>query len=138
MGHQAPTAPGPFAPSAEAFRRGLGETCFVDGHTVKIEYRWAENRYEQLPALAADLVSRKVDAIIASGGSVSALAAKTATATIPIVFSFGADPTKVGLVSSPARPEGNVTGDTLFSNELIDGDYASNVIAEELRRRRDL
>lgn len=112
------TAQGPFAPSAEAFRRGLSETGFVDGHSVKIEYRWAENRYEQLPALAADLVSRKVDAIMASGGSVSALAAKTATATIPIVFSFGADPTKVGLVSSLARPEGNVTGNTLFSNEL--------------------
>jgi putative ABC transport system substrate-binding protein len=96
----------------------LSETGFVDGHSVKIEYRWAENRYEQLPALAADLVSRKVDAIMASGGSVSALAAKTATATIPIVFSFGADPTKVGLVSSLARPEGNVTGNTLFSNEL--------------------
>jgi putative ABC transport system substrate-binding protein len=103
------TAPGPFAPSAEAFRLGLSETGFVDGRTVKIEYRWAENRYEQLPALAADLVSRKVDAIMASGGSVSALAAKTATATIPIVFSFGADPTKVGLVSSLARPEGSST-----------------------------
>jgi putative ABC transport system substrate-binding protein len=112
------TAPGPFALSAEAFRLGLSETGFVDGHTVKIEYRWAENRYEQLPALAADLVSRKVDAIMASGGSVSALAAKAATATIPIVFSFGADPTKVGLVSNLARPEGNVTGNTLFSNVL--------------------
>ena len=80
----------PFAIAVEAFRRGLSETGFVDGHSVKIEYRWAENRYAQLPALAADLVSRKVDAIVASGGSASALAAKTATATIPIVFAFGA------------------------------------------------
>src|ERR1700752_587491 len=87
-----------FAAAAEAFRRGMGETGFVDGHSVKIEYRWAENRYAQLPAPAADLVNRKVDAIVASGGSVSALAAQKATATIPIVFAFGADPIKVGLV----------------------------------------
>jgi putative tryptophan/tyrosine transport system substrate-binding protein len=112
------TAAEPFASSAEAFRRGLSETGFVDGHNVKIEYRWAENHYERLPALADDLVSRKVDAIVASGGSVSALAAQKATATIPIVFSFGADPIKVGLVPSLNRPGGNVTGITIFSNVL--------------------
>jgi putative ABC transport system substrate-binding protein len=112
------TASEPFARVSEAFRRGLSETGFVEGRSVKIEYRWAENRYAQLPALAADLVSRKVDAIFASGGSVSALAAKTATATIPIVFSFGADPIKVGLVPSLNRPGGNVTGVTTFSNVL--------------------
>jgi putative ABC transport system substrate-binding protein len=107
-----------WAKAVVAFRRGLSETGFVDGHSVKIEYRWAENRYAQLPALAADLVSRKVDAIFTTGGSVVTLAAKTATATIPIVFTFGADPIKAGLVPNLNRPGGNVTGNTLFSNEL--------------------
>jgi len=102
----------------EAARRGLRETGFVDGHNVKIEYRWAENRYGQLPALAADLVSRKVDVIVANSQSAAGLAAKMATATIPIVFRFGADPIKVGLVPSLDRPGGNVTGVTTFSIEL--------------------
>jgi putative ABC transport system substrate-binding protein len=113
------TTPENAAIQVEAFRRGLNETGFVDGHSVKIEYRWAEGRYAQLPALAADLVSRKVDVIVCSGGSVTALAAKTATATIPIVFaSVGADPIKVGLVPNLNRPGGNVTGTTILSNEL--------------------
>ena len=118
VGFLGATTPEATANQVEAIRRGLSETGFVDGHSVKIEYRWAENRYAQLPAMAADLVSRKVDVIVANGQSVAALAAKTATATIPIVFSFGADPIKVGLVPNLNRPGGNVTGATTFSNEL--------------------
>ena len=86
VGFLGATTPEATANQVEAFRRGLSETGFVDGHSVKIEYRWAENRYAQLPAMAADLVSRKVDVIVANGQSAAALAAKTATATIPIVF----------------------------------------------------
>jgi len=118
VGFLGATTPEATANQVEAIRRGLSETGFVDGHSVKIEYRWAENRYAQLPAMAADLVSRKVDVIVANGQSAAALAAKTATATIPIVFSFGADPIKVGLVPNLNRPGGNVTGATTFSIEL--------------------
>src|SRR5258705_5714500 len=92
----------PFANAVEGFRRGLSETGFVDGHSVKIEYRWAENRYAQLPALAADLVSRKVDAIFTNGGSGVTLAGQKADATISIRFSNGwGDPGQGGLVSQP-------------------------------------
>jgi putative ABC transport system substrate-binding protein len=119
VGWLAATAQGSFgSPRAEAFRRGLSETGFVIGQSVKMEYRWAENRYGQLPTLAAELVSLKVDVIVTSGGSVAALAAKTATMTIPVVFEVGADPIKVGIVPNLNRPGGNVTGFTLFSNEL--------------------
>jgi putative ABC transport system substrate-binding protein len=101
-----------------AFHQGLGETGFVEGKNVTVEYRWALGQYDRLPALAAELVKRPVTILVAVGGDVSAVAAKKATSTIPIVFGMGGDPIKAGLVDSLGRPGGNATGYTLLTSEL--------------------
>jgi putative ABC transport system substrate-binding protein len=110
-------SPGPNTANVVAFHQGLSETGYVEGQNVAIEYRWAEGIYDRLPAMAADLLGRKVDLIVASAPP-AARAAKNATSAIPIVFLVGTDPVAEGLIASLARPGGNLTGFSVFSTEL--------------------
>jgi putative tryptophan/tyrosine transport system substrate-binding protein len=110
IGFLGATEPEPNAQYVARLRQGLKETGFVEGENLAIEYRWAEGRYDRLPALAADLVRRQVAMIVPIGGAPPTLAAKAATSTIPIVFNMGGDPVRLGVVASLGRPGGNVTG----------------------------
>ena len=118
IGYLGAESPGIVASRLSAFRKGLAETGYVEGRSVAIEFRWAEGQYRKLPALASDLVDRKVAMIVAPGGAEVALAAKSATTTVPIVFEMGGDPIALGVVSSLSRPGSNLTGVSSLSVEV--------------------
>jgi putative ABC transport system substrate-binding protein len=119
IGFLSSLAPSDLTHVMPAFQQGLDRAGFVEGRNVAIEYRWAEGDYHRLPALAADLVSRKVAAIAAISGTPAALAAKAATTMIPIVFAIGGDPVAPGLVSNLSRPGGNITGVSFFNAPVV-------------------
>ena len=118
IGFLNPSVGDTLADRLRGFRQGLGQTGFVEGENVAIVYRWADNQDERLSELARELAGRRVAVIAATGGTNAALAAKAATTTVPIIFSVPGDPVRLGLVSSIARPNGNLTGVNFLSNEL--------------------
>ena len=118
IGYLGAESPAAFASRVRAFRQGLSETGYVEGRKVAIEFRWAEAQHNRLPALAHDLTGRPVNVIVAPGGAPAALAAKSATTTIPIVFEMGADPIAMGLVGTLNRPGGNLTGVTSLNVQV--------------------
>jgi ABC-type uncharacterized transport system substrate-binding protein len=118
IGYLCPESPGLFASRLKAFHEGLGERGYVEGRNIQIDYRWAEGQYQRLPALAADLVARNVDVIVAPGGAPVALAAKASTASKTIVFEMGGDPVQLGVVDSLSRPGGNITGVSSLSVDV--------------------
>ena len=119
IGFLSAVSPGGFEARVSEFRLGLKDTGYVDGENVSIEYRWAENKLNDLPALGVELVRRKVAVIVATGGTAAAIAAKGLNTTIPVVFGIPEDPVKLGLVMTLARPGGNMTGVNFFTGEVL-------------------
>jgi len=118
IGYMSARSPADTVQVLEAFHKGLGEGGFVSDRNVNVEYRWAHGDYSRLPALAAELVQRRVTVLVGTGGELSARAAKEATATIPVVFNMGSDPVEAGLVQSFNRPGGNITGSIILSEAM--------------------